>query len=722
MIVMKTSIQPLYLTIIIFFLHFVNLSAQLEEIGLRNNPLLVKHNSHQRSEHGTLMKIYLPVGGSAVFCPKEEMLMNAAEIRYRICSVESQGSFDLGDTCVSYQHHGTRSTDVVCLEICDSNGLCENYEIAFISGPVLALPFVDDFSADGPYPDTARWLDRDVFVNTTLAERPLTVGVATFDGLDAHGSPYGEGAGFSDNLTSAFMDLSEETEVYFSFFAQPKGVGIKPRDPDSLVVDFRNKEGQWVRVWQMQGLPNDFSINDPAPDFAFNRWIIPDSFLHSSFQFRFRNKSKNEGLQELWHVDYIRVGEDDLTREQFRDIAFRYLPTSVLSPYSGMPAHQFAIGEVRRNIISRLNNLDQVDLTMNDPTITISLEGQTLLRRTFIEPVQAWLLSPGSTSFDFDMNDQGSTNYESLQNALLNALQPGQNYQVRSTLNFTRFDEILGATSNNEVTTTTHFANYYAYDDGTAESAIIDRGSPGVRQTLLAMEFHNNTEDQLQGVQIHIPHIEGNSSTQTFNLYVWIDSLDDDPEFFQPGVKVYYADTYYDTLQGFTTYDLRDSADQKIILPLPAGRFYIGWEQVDISGVKIPIGYDINSPEGINFLYYNVGQGWLSAVSSGLRHGSLMLRPVLGTEEIIPTGTATYNQWDQLLVFPNPSSGRLYLSGDFDPKQGSIELFDLLGRSVLRTSLQHTLDVNALKPGSYLLRAINRRDRLAASHIIQIIK
>lgn len=721
---MITSQQQIYLTIsIILFLSF-NLQAQLEEISLKDNPLLHQRNNHKRTNGEAVIKVYLPVGGNATFCPDDEMLQNnASGITYQFCKNDTQGNFTPGDTCVSYQHSGTRSTDIICMEICDSNGLCNSYEIAFISGPVLPLPFVDDFSDSGPYPDSSRWLDQDVYVNTTLAERPLTVGIATFDGLDAHGSPYNGAAGFSDNLTSAFIDLSGESEVYFSFFAQPKGVGIKPRIPDSLVVDFRNESGAWVRVWQSEGLPNNFSINDPAPDFAFNRWMIADSFLHQAFQFRFRNKSKNEGLQELWHVDYIRVGGEDLTRERFRDIAFRYLPTAILHPYSSMPVHQFEIKEVRRNILSHLNNLDQVDLTMNDPTITISLDGQTLLRRTFIEPVQAWFLSPGATFFDFDMNDQGSTNYETLQNGLFNALQPGTDYQVVSTLNYTRFDEILGATANNEVRSITPFSNYYSYDDGSAESAIIDRGSPGVRATTLAMEFHNNKEDQLQGVQIHIPHIEGNSESQLFNLYVWIDSLDDEPEYIQSGVKVYYADTYFDTLQGFTTYALRDTAGEKISLDIPAGNFYIGWEQVDISSQKIPIGYDLNSPAGINFLHFNVGQGWLNAAtSSGLRHGSLMIRPVMGNEGVIPTSITQYNNWPELSVFPNPTDGWLYLKGDFEHQQGSIELFSILGQSVFRGPLQNRLDLTSLTSGTYLLRAINDRDRLLRSQIIQITK
>lgn len=370
-----------------------------------------------------------------------------------------------------------------------------------------------------------------------------------------------------------------------------------------------------------------------------------------------------------------------------------------------MPAYQFAKEEVRRNIVSTVNNLDQVNLTMNDPTITISLDGANLLRRTFIEPVEFWTLSPGVSEFDFDMNDGGSTNYQALQNGLFDALQPGQNYAVVSQLAFTRSDEVLGASKNNRVLATTHFANYYSYDDGTAESAILDRGSTGVRPTKIAMEFHNNEDDILQGVQFHIPHIEGNSSDQLFYLYIWIDSLTEEPNH-QQLAKVYYADNYFDTLQGFTTYDLRDSADQKISLPIPKGKFFVGWEQLDISGQKIPFGYDINSAEGISFLHFNVGQGWVNGTSSGLRAGSVMVRPVMGGEEIISTDVINYELWQDVKIYPNPTTGFLTLeTGSSDLHADiEVEVYNVLGQRILISKFQKFLDLSNMDSGSYFVK------------------
>ncbi|NDC73206.1 MAG: hypothetical protein EBZ62_07115, partial [Sphingobacteriia bacterium] len=50
------------------------------------------------------------------------------------------------------------------------------------STDTLALPFVDDFSYSGYFPDPQRWADRHVFRNNDMAIRPPGQGFVTFDG------------------------------------------------------------------------------------------------------------------------------------------------------------------------------------------------------------------------------------------------------------------------------------------------------------------------------------------------------------------------------------------------------------------------------------------------------------------------------------------------------------------------------------------------------------
>ena len=54
----------------------------------------------------------------------------------------------------------------------------------------ISLPFLDDFSGNLSYPDNTLWEDNHVFINRTYPINPLSLGVATFDGLDSLGFPY----------------------------------------------------------------------------------------------------------------------------------------------------------------------------------------------------------------------------------------------------------------------------------------------------------------------------------------------------------------------------------------------------------------------------------------------------------------------------------------------------------------------------------------------------
>ncbi len=690
------------------------LLAQPSEVPLSNNPSIYQYQpGHARQDEATRIKVYVPVGESTTYCVGRRLILGELDsINFSQCQALDFGNVTVGDSCVSYQNDGELGQDVLCMELCDIDNICTNFEVHFISVGTTPLPFSDDFSYPGPYPSSDFWITDDVFINYTLAERPLSLGVATFDGLNNKGNPYPKGSLFSDELTSKFIDVSGQEHIVFSFFVQPKGQGIKPRTGDSLMLDFRDREGQWIRVWQQEGLPQEFSIGMPSPDFSYQSVELVENFLHSSFQFRFQNRSKNEGLQELWHLEYVRMGNPAESREIFEDIAFTAPALSVLSPYTHMPSSHFEAGEVRSNVVSAFYNFDGVPLAMSDPMVSIYHDNQQLMQRTLIEPVQNWTLAPGHTDYDFLLNDGGSMNVEVLQNALLSIIQPGEDYQVISALDFTRASEIINGDQNNQTETITEFSNYFAYDDGSAESAIIDRGGPGVLSTTLAVEFHTNVEDKLQGVQFLFPHIEGDFSSQLFNMKIWLDSLDDTPEFAQELLKPYYADAFYDTLQGFTTYDLRDTGNNKISLQVPKGKFFIGWEQIDLSGVKIPVGYDINSPEGAKFFYYNVGSGWINVDEAGsLRRGALMVRPIVGNEEVISTPIYEADKPNLVFdVYPNPTNGFVRLDIHSQVlSDWELTIYSLTGNLVHHSSFIPQVDLSRLLPGTYIITAKNSR-------------
>ena len=106
------------------------------------------------------------------------------------------------------------------------------------------LPFFDDFSQNEIFPNGSRWIDNDVFINSSYPDSPPSIGAATFDAINGSGAMYdnADTDPFSaDKLTSLPFDLSKYTisdNIYLSFFYQPQGKGDPPDDGDSLILEF----------------------------------------------------------------------------------------------------------------------------------------------------------------------------------------------------------------------------------------------------------------------------------------------------------------------------------------------------------------------------------------------------------------------------------------------------------------------------------------------------
>lgn len=151
----------------------------------------------------------------------------------------------------------------------------------------IQLPFVDDFSTSTILPDTSKWVTNHTFINNDYVFNPLTVGVATFDALDAFGKIHGaaQSTSFSsDTLTSRPIRLDSlfspikraitiADSIYFSFFVQPGGgmgqpwelKGDKPESGDSLILEFGYFTGNYIlsySEYQPQIMTNYLNIGD----------------------------------------------------------------------------------------------------------------------------------------------------------------------------------------------------------------------------------------------------------------------------------------------------------------------------------------------------------------------------------------------------------------------------------------------------------------------------
>ncbi|MCB0642201.1 MAG: hypothetical protein KDC44_11200, partial [Phaeodactylibacter sp.] len=224
-------------------------------------------------------------------------------------------------SCFRYVASRFAGTDTVCLVLCDEFTVCDTFKVPMvIQSDTLSLPFFDDFSYTGPYARERYWLDRDAFINNTLAKDPPSVGLATLDGLDRGGRPYLT-VGSADCLTSKYINLSGTgDDVYLKFFISPKGYGLLPNESDSLLLQFRNSDGEWNSIAKFDGI--DVPV-DSVPPFEFYSFQISENqYKYNGFQFRFVNYVAPVGIYDLWHIDYVRLAENEGSDDTFQDVAF----------------------------------------------------------------------------------------------------------------------------------------------------------------------------------------------------------------------------------------------------------------------------------------------------------------------------------------------------------------------------------------------------------------
>ena len=147
----------------------------------------------------------------------------------------------------------------------------------------ITLPFFDDFSYISDVANINLWQKSSVFVNNTYPINAVTIGVATFDGLDEYGFArsffQANPSSPSDTLLSLEIDLSSVDTAYLMFYFQGKGIGDSPQFNDSLVLEFFSNTLVWEQVW--------FSSGQSMQEFEKVVQIINDpKFMHNAFQFK----------------------------------------------------------------------------------------------------------------------------------------------------------------------------------------------------------------------------------------------------------------------------------------------------------------------------------------------------------------------------------------------------------------------------------------------------
>ncbi|TNE82357.1 MAG: T9SS type A sorting domain-containing protein [Bacteroidetes bacterium] len=544
----------------------------------------------------------------------------------------------------------------------------------------LSLPFFDDFSADRVYPSASKWTDHAVFVNPDFPINPPSLNVATFDGLNSQGRAYDNlsgGFGSADTLTSQAINLSAllpSDSVMLSFFYQAQGRSFEVLTvDDSLVVQFKNKIGAWVNVWQSPGITRQ--------DFKAAVVALGDSgYFHEGFQFRFLNYQTYIGNLKQWHVDYVYLNQGRNSADTvFEDQAMVYLPETPFNTYTSLPwAHlQSNFNKyLKTNYTIPVNNLSN-----SGETFSIGIRGEDENGQVGGVNLQGQsLAASGQSSFNLTP---------------VFTLQP--NSQDSSYLILTsKLGDILGGNDikeNDSAIRYVELANYYAYDDGTAESGYGIRNGAGS----VSCGFELEQGDTLRAISIHYTQAETPvSSGVTLNIWrslapvgqpnIGVDVL---AHSFNAGLP-----TYTDTINGFHVYKL-DTAlyfDSKV---------YVGWTQNGAFMLNVGLdrnyryqGQDTANPN----VLYNVSGRWEQSSVSG----TPMIRVHFGKAIPNPLSAGPQAKVNKAIIFPNPSSTRIHIEGLDIIKH--YQIFSIDGRMVMSGKDTESIAIGELQTGIYFLR------------------
>lgn len=533
------------------------------------------------------------------------------------------------------------------------------------------------------------WLDHNAHHNYNYPINPWSLGVVTFDGLDANGYPYNIGStssGVADFLTSKPLDLSSHSpgdSIYMSFVVQPGGYGDTPESSDSIVLDFYDATGQqWHPVWSMRGggAIDTFKVG--------NVRVTQAMYLVNGFQFRFKNYGGLSGSLDHFHLDYVHLRTNAGYQDSiYGDFAWSYPIGSLLKDYTQVPwdhyKDQFA-GKMNDSVKTVVHNSFSVGNNDQNGAVAVRYNG-----------VNEGLFSlPGGSMHGTDINYSPFTSYTSYHD-----FSAGYHYDEAKTGTSETFDILAHITGqqpdvfiqNDSCFSQQYFGNVYAYDDGTAEKAY---GPTGI-QARLAYKFTPYEADSLIGVQMHFVPSVNDVSDKLFLLSVWGDNNG------VPGAVLYedqflYPRTpvYEDGYDNFTTYYLADTAK----LPI-TGTFYVGWRQIDAD--RLNLGLDMNNDHSDKIFYsINGGVNW----SSSSYDGSLMMRPLFSTAENVDLAVDEQTFSPTWEVYPNPTGGLVSIRWDESREFPGAVCRDAQGRVIGMTENGQSIDLSAVPAGMYFIQ------------------
>jgi hypothetical protein len=554
-------------------------------------------------------------------------------------------------------------------------------------------------------------VDSSVYVNTGFAIAPLSIGVATFDGLNKNGYPYNLSAteivsAAADVLTSKPVNLhTKGTFTYtpadsigFSFFYQSAGFGENPETNDSLILEFYKPlmpvttnsvttYGGWVSAWGTRGVSNPKPLDSTFKK-AFVR-IVDTAFFHEGFKFRFRNKATTSGSLDHWHVDYIyfdktRSKITDSTNAIYNDVAFAYVPRPFLKNYSAMPYKHYIPTEmassfsnfIRYNSYDTLEHINEYRYTVYNPDGTKLFERNQGSQNIFPFHMKGYQNGPVHSNPTLDTLFPPLTAPSTFK--IKHIIKPGDTWAYNDTvIQYQVFD------------------NYFAYDDGSAELGYYLNNAPGGK---IAQRYTLNVQDTLRALDVFFdPVIEGDEITNpgltSFRIYVWADGGG------MPGNVLLRDSVAYPKYLQFGYNKIPRYALTSPLVLTP-GTYYIGIRQTTFQHLNIGFDKNLNHKSA---LFFDASGSWQASAVDG----SLMMHPIFGNASaVIGISEQAKENSSLFRLYPNPAGNIVYakITSD-DAEENTIEIYSSLGQKVKEVEADKitAIDTGDLASGLYFV-------------------
>ncbi|MDD3860107.1 MAG: T9SS type A sorting domain-containing protein [Bacteroidales bacterium] len=566
-----------------------------------------------------------------------------------------------------------------------SEYLKQNSLKATMTVDTLELPFFDDFANSFVYPDSTKWLDKFAFINNDYAIDPISYGVATLDAINQYGAVYTHlpsmSSGIADYMTSCPIKLNVDAvdSVYLSFYYQAGGTGNDPEDRDSLVLQFKSPDTDWESVWRVEGGSSDSSFNLVLLS------IVEDKWLTSAFQFRFLNYASISTNYEPswrsntdhWNIDYIKIDTARYYADTLaKDVAIISNSKSLIVGFESVPWGHYK----EASVDMMADTIRYLYKSSYGPGDTININRQYHITDMYgTNSGYLWdddsenILPLETMEFAREMNYTFNSDSED-----------SAKFMIKSYIKTDLTEDRYIYRWNDTVRYYQNFANYYAYDDGTAEKGYGITGQ-NTAYSSLAYQFTPLVADSLYGAYIYFNQVLDEANRKYFFFTVWGDNegIPGDTLVQVVGAKPSYSDE----VNGFIYYSLETAVYIDTT-------FYIGWTKT--TDDMLNCGFDLNRKAN-QHLFFNVTGQW----QPSQMEGALMIRPVFGKNPDISfvSPITTFLDFD---IYPNPTKDVLHISAMTE--FSFVDIYDASGKLVLSLSAYSEMDVSALQNGIYFVK------------------